>query len=43
VSPPRSASVQRFSLVWGLSVAWKVVALAVFVYLATRLAGGGGL
>ena len=41
MSPPREAAVRRFSLLWGASVLWKVAALAVFLYVAVRLAGGG--
>jgi len=40
VSPAPDAAVRRFSLVWGASLAVKVAALAVFLYVAVRLAGG---
>jgi hypothetical protein len=40
VSPAHEAAVRRFSLVWGTSLAVKLLALAVFLYVAVRLAGG---
>lgn len=44
MSPPRSiGAVRRFALLWGSSVLWKLAALVVFVVLAIRWTGGGGL
>jgi len=41
VSSPESAR-RRFATLWGLSVGWKLVALAVFLGIVMWLAGGSG-
>lgn len=40
---PRESATRRFAIFWGLSVAWKLVALAVFVGLVVVFVRGGGL
>ena len=40
---PRESALRRFTALWSLSVAWKIAALAVFLWIALRLLGGQGL
>ena len=43
MSPSPNASARRFAAFWTASTVWKLVALAVFLLLVVRLAGGGHL
>ncbi|HYB63417.1 MAG TPA: hypothetical protein VEE86_03225 [Thermoplasmata archaeon] len=43
MSPSPNAGVRRFAAFWAASTVWKLVALAVFLLLAVRLAEGGHL
>ncbi len=40
MSLPRETALKRFTLAWGLSIAVKLVALGLFVYLLVHYLGG---